>query len=169
MPTKKKMTGRKTKPAARDTKVRTLRKPEARKPEGPKSAAERLRQTWNTTVEAITTAESDLEKQVKAVLHRNKISTKDASAMFKDLSALVGRERKKALHDLETRLGAIQAKSREAAQGGGRAGRRRAPECPGPLQPAHAPGGSGPDPQGRRPLEEDRPLQALAVDRQGPC
>jgi polyhydroxyalkanoate synthesis regulator phasin len=78
------------------------------KPEAQKGAAERLRQTWNSTVEAITAAESDLEQQVKALLHRNKISTKDASAMFKDLSALVGRERKKALGDLEVRLGAIQ-------------------------------------------------------------
>ncbi len=103
MSTKKKMTVRKTRPQARK---RTSRKPEA-----PKTAGARLRQTWNTTIEAITSAESDLEKQVKAVLHRNKISTKDASAMFKDLSALVGRERKKALRDLETRLGAIQQKA----------------------------------------------------------
>ena len=82
-----------------------------RRAQAPKGAAERLRQTWTSTVEAITAAESDLEKQVKAILHRNKISTKDASAMFKDLSALVGRERKKALRDLETRLGAIQARA----------------------------------------------------------
>ncbi len=111
MPTKKKMTVRKTRPTARNTKLQKVKKSESRKTGAPQSAAERLRQTWNTTVEAITTAESDLEKQVKAVLHRNKISTEDASAMFKDLSALVGRERKKALHDLETRLGAIQRKA----------------------------------------------------------
>jgi polyhydroxyalkanoate synthesis regulator phasin len=108
MPAKKKTTPRKTKPEVRMTRAV---KPKARKPEAPKTAAERLRQTWNTTIEAITAAENDLEAQVKAVLHRNKISTKDASAMFKDLSALVGRERKKALRDLETRLGAIQQKA----------------------------------------------------------
>jgi len=102
MPTKKKTT-RRIKTTTRKTALRTSYPP--------KSAGERLRQTWNSTIEAITAAESDLEKQVKTVLHRNKISTKDASAMFKDLSALVGRERKKALHDLETRLGAIQAKA----------------------------------------------------------
>jgi polyhydroxyalkanoate synthesis regulator phasin len=99
---------------AKNTKKKTA--PKARraatpKTEVPKGAAARLRQTWNSTVEAITAAESDLEKQVKAVLHRNKISTKDASAMFKDLAALVGRERKKALGDLEVRLGAIQARA----------------------------------------------------------
>jgi polyhydroxyalkanoate synthesis regulator phasin len=82
-----------------------------RKPAPARSAAERLRETWSSTVEAITAAEADLQKQVKSVLHRNKISTKDASAMFKDLSALVSRERKKALRDLETRLGAIQARA----------------------------------------------------------
>jgi polyhydroxyalkanoate synthesis regulator phasin len=98
MPTKKKIV-RKVKSSVRRTSAT------------PKGAAERLRQTWTSTVEAITAAESDLEKQVKGVLHRNKISTKDASAMFKDLSALVGRERKKALRDLEHRLGAIQAQA----------------------------------------------------------
>jgi polyhydroxyalkanoate synthesis regulator phasin len=102
MPTKKKTT-LKAKPKAR--------KPVAVAVESPKGAADRLRHTWTTTVEAITAAESDLEKQVKAVLQRNKISTRDASAMFQDLSALVGRERKKALADLEIRLGAIQARA----------------------------------------------------------
>jgi polyhydroxyalkanoate synthesis regulator phasin len=101
MPAKKKA-ARKAKTAAKATAT-----PKPR-PEAQKGAADRLRQTWNSTVEAITAAESDLEQQVKALLHRNKISTKDASAMFKDLSALVGRERKKALGDLEVRLGAIQ-------------------------------------------------------------
>lgn len=97
MPAKKK--------AARKVKTTTPR------PEVPKGAADRLRQTWNSTLKAITAAEGDLERQVKAVLNRNKISTKDASAMFKDLSALVGRERKKALGELEVRLGAIQARA----------------------------------------------------------
>jgi phosphate uptake regulator len=91
--------------------TRTRTKAPARKSAAPKGAADRLRETWSSTVEAITAAESDLEKQVKALLHRNHISTKDASAMFKDLSALVSRERKKALRDLETRLGAIQARA----------------------------------------------------------
>jgi len=98
MPTKKKVV----------RKVKTAVKRASAAPQG---AAERLRNTWTSTVEAITAAESDLETQVKAVLRRNKISTKDASAMFKDLSALVGRERKKALRDLEHRLGAIQAQA----------------------------------------------------------
>lgn len=102
--TARKMTTTKRRPLAR--RARASRRPEARK-----GAAERLRQTWTSTVEAITAAESDLEKQIKALLHRNKISTKDASAMFKDLSALVSRERKKALRDLETRMSAIQARA----------------------------------------------------------
>ena len=112
MPTKKKTT-RKAKATPRKA---TGRRSEARSAalrasEAPKGAADRLRQTWTSTLAALTAAESDLEKQVKAVLHRNKISTKDASAMFKDLKALVGRERKKALADLENRLGAIQTRA----------------------------------------------------------
>jgi len=78
------------------------------------STGSRLRRTWATTVEAITAAESDMEKQVKALLKRNKISTKDASAMFKDLSSLVGRERKKALREFESRLSAIQHRALNA-------------------------------------------------------
>jgi polyhydroxyalkanoate synthesis regulator phasin len=88
------------------TKVVRGRKPVARY-----GAADRLRKTWATTVEALTSAESDLEKQVKSLLKRKRISTKDASAMFKDLSALIGRERKKALRELETRLHAIQTRA----------------------------------------------------------
>jgi polyhydroxyalkanoate synthesis regulator phasin len=101
-----KMTAKKKKATRKRTPKPTTPEPEVRR-----SAAERLRQTWTSTVDAITAAESDLEAQVKAVLQRNKISTRDASAMFKDLSALVGRERKKALLDLEVRLGAIQARA----------------------------------------------------------
>lgn len=96
---------------ATKTKKKTAKRVRGRKPVARYGAADRLRKTWATTVEAITAAEGDLEKQVKSVLKRNKISTKDASAMFKDLSALIGRERKKALRDFEKRLGAIQARA----------------------------------------------------------
>jgi polyhydroxyalkanoate synthesis regulator phasin len=97
--------------AMRKAKKKVTKVVRGRKPVGRYGAADRLRKTWATTVEAITSAESDLEKQVKSLLKRNKISTKDASAMFKDLSALVGRERKKALREFEHRLGAIQTRA----------------------------------------------------------
>lgn len=92
-----------------------------RKPVARQGAGNRLRRTWATTVEAITAAESDMEKQVKSLLKRNKISTKDASAMFKDLSALVGRERKKALREFESRLSAIQTRALKQRKVVGRA------------------------------------------------
>lgn len=117
MPMKKKTVRARTRTMARKAqKLVRGRKPLARY-----GAAERLKETWVNTVEAITKAESDLEKQVKSVLKRNKISTKDASAMFKDFSALVGRERKKALKQFETRLHAIQTRAQKQRKVVGRA------------------------------------------------
>jgi polyhydroxyalkanoate synthesis regulator phasin len=92
-----------------------------RKPVARQGATARIQTTWANTVEAISAAESDLEKQLKALLKRNKISTKDASAMFQDLSALIGRERKKALRELETRLRAIQTRAQKQRRAVGRA------------------------------------------------
>ena len=107
-------------------KTRTARNKMTKRVRGRKSVARqstgsRLRRTWATTVEAITAAESDMERQVKALLKRNKISTKDASAMFKDLSSLVGRERKKALREFESRLSAIQHRALKQRKVVGRA------------------------------------------------
>jgi hypothetical protein len=54
-----------------------------------------------------------VEKRVRALLERNRISTRDASTLLKDVNALVGRERKKAARQLEARLQALQARARK--------------------------------------------------------
>lgn len=85
-----------------------------RRPRRPaRSAGERLRETWAATLSTLNTAEENLQKQVRLLLKRNKISTKDASVMLRDLRALVDRERKRALKDLEARVGTLQARLRK--------------------------------------------------------
>ena len=85
---------------------------------GPRTAEQRIRKTWNDTVQALTTAEARVEKQIRGLLKRNKISTKDAATTIKDVRALVGRERKKALKQLEARFASLRpgcAKERKNA------------------------------------------------------
>jgi polyhydroxyalkanoate synthesis regulator phasin len=77
-----------------------------------KTASARLKDTWYATLGALTSAEENLEKQVRRLLKRNKVTTRDASAMLKDVGALIGRERRKALKDLDARMKALQARVR---------------------------------------------------------
>src|SRR5260370_41736564 len=85
-----------------------------------KTASARLRETWYATLGALTSAEENLEKQIRRLLKRNKVTTSDASAMLKDIGALIGRERRKALKDLDSRLKVLQARERKEREVGGR-------------------------------------------------
>jgi polyhydroxyalkanoate synthesis regulator phasin len=85
----------------------------ARTARDPKTARTRLRDTWYATLGALTSAEENLEKQIRRLLKRNKITTTDASIMLKDIGALIGRERRKALHDLDARMKVLQARVRK--------------------------------------------------------
>ena len=78
-----------------------------------KTAGARLKDTWYATLGALTSAEENLEKQVRRLLKRNKVTTRDASAMLKDIGALIGRERRRALKDLDGRMKALQARVRK--------------------------------------------------------
>jgi polyhydroxyalkanoate synthesis regulator phasin len=85
----------------------------ARTAQDTKTARTRLRDTWYATLGALTSAEENLEKQIRRLLKRNKVTTTDASAMLKDIGALIGRERRKALKDLDARVKALQARVRK--------------------------------------------------------
>jgi hypothetical protein len=76
-------------------------------------AAERVRGTWSETLASLAAAEKAVEKQVRRVLQRNRIGTKDAATVLKDVKALVARERKKAARHLEVRLTALQARAKK--------------------------------------------------------
>jgi len=99
-------------------------KTKRRKTAGPRRAArltrtagDRLRDTWYATLSALTSAEENLEKQVRVLLRKNRISTRDAATMLKDVRSLIDRERKKAVRELEGRISDLQTrlhKEREA-------------------------------------------------------
>ena len=99
----------------RKKKTTTRRKGAAprRSARTPRSTTDRLKDTWYATLSALTSAEENVEKQVRGLLKRNKIGTKDASAMLKDLRTLIDRERKKGLRDLESRLSSLQGRLRK--------------------------------------------------------
>jgi polyhydroxyalkanoate synthesis regulator phasin len=101
--------------AKRKTVGRKAAHPErvGRRAQGPKTASTRLRDTWYATLGALTSAEESLEKQIRRLLKRNKVTTTDASAMLKDIGALIGRERRKALKDLDARMKALQTRVRK--------------------------------------------------------
>ena len=94
MATKKKATKRKARRAARKTKT----------------AGARIRGAWSDAVAAVTTAQANLESEVKKLLRRNRISTKDAATMLADVRALADRERRKAAKELRARAAELQAR-----------------------------------------------------------
>jgi polyhydroxyalkanoate synthesis regulator phasin len=88
-------------------KKTTLRKATVRRA---KKTGEVLRETWASTVDALTAAEGKVEKQIKDMLKHNKIGAGDAAEMLKNLGARLARERKKALKQLDVRLTSLQAR-----------------------------------------------------------
>jgi polyhydroxyalkanoate synthesis regulator phasin len=102
------MATRKTKKAKRMKKVR---KPAARVGSGGRKASDRLRETWSQTVASLAAAEQAVEQQVRRLLQRNRISTKDAKTLVRDVNTMVARERRKAARQLEVRLSALQARA----------------------------------------------------------
>jgi poly(hydroxyalkanoate) granule associated protein phasin len=79
----------------------------------PKAAEQRIKRTWNDTVEALSTAEARVEKEIRGLLKRNRISTRDAATAVKDVRALIGRERKKGMKELEARFASLSARVRK--------------------------------------------------------
>ena len=102
------------------TKTRATAGLRARAVPAAKGAGARLRRTWATTVDAISEAETNVGRRIRALLKANRISTKDASAMFKDLSALIGRERGKAKKELDARFAVLQARAHKERTAVGR-------------------------------------------------
>jgi vacuolar-type H+-ATPase subunit H len=78
-----------------------------------RTTGDRLRDTWYATLSALTSAEQNLEKQVRVLLKKNKIGTRDAATMLKDARSLIDRERKKAVRELERRISDLQERLRK--------------------------------------------------------
>ena len=94
--------------------------------------------------------------EVKKLLRRNRICTKDAATLLADVRALADRERRKAAKELRARARRAPGASAEGAQGRGSRPRRRGPLGPGRPQHPEPGRGGRPHAQGRRAVEEDR-------------
>jgi len=77
------------------------------------TTGEVLRDTWHSTLIALTTAEQEVERQVRDLLKRNRITSKDAAAVLRDLGSRAEVERRKAMKDLESRLGSLQKRMKK--------------------------------------------------------
>jgi polyhydroxyalkanoate synthesis regulator phasin len=80
-----------------------------------------VRDTWHSTLIALTTAEQEVEKQIRELLKRNHITSKDAAAVLRDLGSRAEVERRKAMKDLESRLGSLQKRMKKERKVVGRA------------------------------------------------
>lgn len=69
-----------------------------------------LKDAWKAAVDALTSAEREVERQVRLLLKRNKITAKDASGILRQIRARVEQERRKAVKELQGRLEDVQAR-----------------------------------------------------------
>ena len=104
-------------------KKKTARKTRGRKAvrKAPPTAANRIRAAWADALAAVGTAEANLEREVKKLLRRSRISTRDAATMLADVRALADRERRKASKVLLARAADLQARVKKERRVAGRA------------------------------------------------
>jgi hypothetical protein len=110
MPSKKKSPTRRPRTRASAPKVDHAR-----------AAGDRIRETWDATVEAVTSAEAEAERQLRRILARNKIKPADARTALLAFRARVAKQRQKAGRELETKLAAVQQRLRRDGKSLGRA------------------------------------------------
>jgi polyhydroxyalkanoate synthesis regulator phasin len=72
--------------------------------------ADVVKGTWAATLEALGSAEAEVEKQIRGLLRRNRISLPDAKRVLQQLGNRVDRERKRAARDIEGGLREVQKK-----------------------------------------------------------
>lgn len=83
--------------------------PRGRKP-ALQGAAAKLRDRWDATLASLSSAEASVEREVKALLRKNKIRVEDAGELLTSLEKRFGRERKRALREIEGRLDTLQSR-----------------------------------------------------------
>lgn len=77
-------------------------------PPATRGAGDVLRDAWATTQNALVSAEGAMEKQVKGLLKKNKIDTREAKAMLRDLGTRIQKERRKALKEVQAGVSTLQ-------------------------------------------------------------
>jgi transposase len=88
---------------------RAVRRPRAAAPA--RKTSRGLKRTWKRTQAALTGAEATVEKRVKALARRSGVDTRQAAATLKAWRHRLGRERRKALKQVEGRLALLQARA----------------------------------------------------------
>jgi hypothetical protein len=76
-------------------------------------AKRRFEKTWKDTQAALGSAETAVEKRVKALVRRSGVDTRQASQTLATWRHRLDRERKKAVKQVEGRLAVLQARARK--------------------------------------------------------
>lgn len=79
-----------------------------------------VREAWATTLETLVSAEQEAEKQLRALLKKNKFTAEEASAAVRDLRSRIEKERKKALKQFDTQVQSVQARVKKERKALGR-------------------------------------------------
>jgi len=117
----KKKTMQKKAQRARAAVRKTAQRGTARVEAAAATTGEALRDRWHSTLVALTTAEQEVEKQIRQLLKRNRIQAKDAAGVLRELGSRAEVERRKAMKELEARLGTLQSRMRKERKVVGRA------------------------------------------------
>jgi hypothetical protein len=102
-------------------KKATSRKRTAKKTPTASTTGARIRVAWADAVKALGSAQTNLEGELKKVLQRNRIGTKDAATLLKDVRALADRQRKRAALELLARAAQIQTRVKKEGKVASRA------------------------------------------------
>jgi hypothetical protein len=77
-----------------------------------RSAGVVLRETWDSALKSLSSAEAELEKQLRAIMKGKGIGG-DAAAKLRHLGTRLQRERRRLAREIETRMSALQARVRK--------------------------------------------------------
>jgi hypothetical protein len=84
------------------------------------TAGDRIRETWEAAVKALSSAEAEAERQLRLLLARNRVKPAEARAALEAFRSRARKERKKAARKLEARLAALQVRLRRERKNAGR-------------------------------------------------
>lgn len=90
--------------------AKKMKAPRARRAHKQVTASARAQQMLRSTVDALSAAEQEVEKQVKGLLKRNRINMDEAADMLKQFQTRVDKERRKGAKELERRLRTLQTR-----------------------------------------------------------
>jgi hypothetical protein len=97
------------------------------------AAAALFRDRWQATVAALSAAETQVGRQVQALMKEKHLTGRDASATLRDVRKRLEKERKKAGSELDARLSALQTRAAKEGQALGRSAEKAVQRALGAL------------------------------------